>query len=103
MEFSDLVLGIYVTLLTGGMAALTVNRLNRVDDRIDVLRTELKSDIAELRNEVHGEIKSLRGEINSFRGEINSLRGEINSLRSDLTQVALAVGVNRPPRASGSN
>ncbi|HET8929212.1 MAG TPA: hypothetical protein VFN21_01010 [Acidimicrobiales bacterium] len=79
-------------------AALRLEVNTVVRSECDKLRTELKSDMAELRTEIGGirtELKSdiggLRSETGGIRTELKSdiggLRSEIDGLRSDMNQL----------------
>jgi hypothetical protein len=63
----------------------------RLDDRLESVRSELRSELG-------AEIGSVRSEL---RGEISSMRSELVAMRSDLTAVALAVGAR--PRSAGGH
>jgi uncharacterized protein involved in exopolysaccharide biosynthesis len=122
----QLVNAIFLLVVSGALATLMWKTSNdsraelkaeiqglRSESKADIqeLRTERKADnvslraeMASLRTEVKEEIQGLRtefkAEIQGLRAEVRDLRGEFAIMRSDLTQVALAVGVQK--RASGS-
>ena len=56
-------------------------RLARVEGRMEMLVTELRDGLAELRTELRGEMAELRGEMADLRTE---LRGEMADLRAEL-------------------
>ncbi len=51
---------------------------------LHALENGLRSEIAELRAEMHREISGVRGEISGVRGEIAGVRGEIGELRAEM-------------------
>ena len=61
--------------------------VDRLDDRLESVRSELGSEIATLRSELGSEIAAVRS--------------ELSATRSDLTAVALAVGAR--PRSAGGH
>lgn len=51
---------------------------------LELLRTELRGEIAELRGEMLGQMAELRGEMAELRGEMVELHGEMVGLRGEL-------------------
>lgn len=74
---------VFITLLTGGFAALFWTRLNQLEAKLD--RTATHEDLVTFRTEV--------------REEIGQMRDQMATMRSDLTHIALAVGARQPPRS----
>jgi hypothetical protein len=56
------------------------------------LRTELRTEISDLRGEVKGDIGELKGDIGELKGEIGELRGEIGKLQG---YVGMEIGAIR--------
>ena len=86
MNLSEIVLGLYLTFLGGGLAALFWVRMNRIEERLVRVETTMatKDELSALRQETHSEFAEMRK--------------DFAIMRSDLTHVALAVGAR--PRAS---
>ena len=82
MGFSDIALGIYVTILYSGLATLLWARLNRIEEKL-----EGKADKIDINRIVD------KLERKADKDDIVALEAGFTGLRSDLTQVALAVGV----------
>ncbi len=57
---------------------LVIQRLDRIESRLDYEAGQLRTEIGQLRTEMRTEIGQLRTEM---RGEIGGLRNEMNSLR----------------------
>jgi hypothetical protein len=97
----------FFAVFTGGLGTLFWARLNRLEAQIiDIRRTmatreDLAQSRAEGRNDLAQFRKEVRNDFAQIRTEMSAIRHEIAVLRSDLTQVALAVGVNRPKPAEG--
>jgi phage host-nuclease inhibitor protein Gam len=60
----------------------TDNRLDDLNGKVDHLRTEMKSEIKDLRSDFNGKIDDLRTEMKS---EIKGLRSDIWGLRAETT------------------
>ena len=81
-----------MTTMVGVLAGLMMWQFDALDDRINTLGTELRSEIATLETSLRSEIgdleTGLRGEMatleTSLRGEIGDLRSEIGDLRSEM-------------------
>lgn len=85
----------FMAFFGGGLGALFWKRLDRIEVQLsncvqqedfERSRGEMKAKIAELGVEMRSQIAELRSE----------MRSEIAALRSDLTQIALALGTQRP-------
>lgn len=63
----------------------------RLENRIDEVRTEIRSEISDLRNETRSEISDLRNEIGKlrieFKSEISDVRTEISDVRAEISGV----------------
>lgn len=61
----------------------------RLENRIDEVRTEIRSEISDLRNEIRSEISDLRNEIGKLRieikSEISDVRAEISDVRNEMS------------------
>ena len=81
------------TLINAGVIAVVGTLVAAfLNGRTKELREVIKTDIAEVKQDV----RDLRGEMNDrFRDQ----RNEISSLRSDVTQLALALGSRPHPQA----
>lgn len=88
MSAFEILVAIYLAAVPPALGFLFWGRLNRLETRMDDLRSEMRAEFG-------SEIGELRSEM---RAEFSNVRQEIAALRSDLTQVALAVGAR--PRAS---
>ena len=81
-----------MTTMVGVLAGLMMWQFDSLDDRINTLGTELRSEMDTLETGLRGEIGGLRSEMDtletSLRGEIatlgTELRGEIGDLRSEM-------------------
>lgn len=115
----QLVNAIFLLVVTGALATLMWKTSNdaRAELKTEIgslrdemgslrteLRTEFKQEIQGLRTEMREEFQAVRAEfkeeMQGLRTDIRDLRADSAIMRSDLTQVALAMGVQR--RASGS-
>jgi ribosomal protein L29 len=91
-------IGIVVTLGSGTFAGMAwmvrrmdgievraIVRAQRTDDRLDLFRGELKTDIAELRTELKADIAELRGELKTDVAELRTeLKTDVAELRTEL-------------------
>lgn len=72
-------------LLMAGLAGADVDAVEeRLTLRIDLARSELRTEVSEFRGEVRGEFGQLRREMGELRGEMGELRGEFGEMKGHL-------------------
>lgn len=106
MELTDVLLSLLVAMVTASWASINA-RLGRHEGRLISIEGELatkpsREEFEAFRAEMRADFDSFRGEMradfDSFRSEI---RTDMTAQRSDITQIALAVGANRPQASEG--
>ncbi|WP_445435745.1 Bdr family repetitive protein [Candidatus Borreliella tachyglossi] len=78
-------LRIRMTVLEEQMVALN-GKIEKLDEKIDAVRSELSNEIKEVRNELSNEIKEVRNELSNEIKEVRSeLSNEIKEVRNELS------------------
>ena len=74
------------------MSRMPLTPTNELATRTDVelVRTELRSEMADLRSELRGEMADLRTDLRTEMAEMKS------ELKSDLTRLTVALGIGSP-------
>ena len=57
--------------------------VDKIDTKIDVIQSEIRKEVRDVREELRGEIHGVRDEL---RGEIQGVRGEIADVRTEMNQ-----------------
>jgi hypothetical protein len=80
-------------LLMAGLAGADVDAMEeRLTLRIDLARSELRTEVSEFRGEVRGEFGQLRREMGELRGQMGELRGEMGGLRGEMGELRGEMG-----------
>ena len=81
-------------LLMAGLAGADLEAMEeRLTLRVDLARSEMRSEIGDFRAEVRGEFGELRGEFGDLRGEFGELRGEMGELKGEFGKLQGYVGM----------
>ena len=105
MDPSELILGIYMTLLYGGMTALVWARLNRLETKMDTLATrdELHATASAIRGELHASALATREEVHATASAIRGeLHASASATRDELHATASAIREDLRVSASGT-
>ena len=81
-------------LLMAGLAGADLEAMEeRLTLRVDLARSEMRTEIGDFRAEVRGEFGDLRGEFGDLRGEFGELRGEMGELKGEFGKLQGYVGI----------
>jgi hypothetical protein len=81
-------------LLMAGLAGADLEAMEeRLTLRVDLARSEMRTEIGDFRAEVRGEFGELRGEFGGLRGDFGELRGEMGELKGEFGKLQGYVGM----------